>query len=197
MKTIYNIYENLKNTYSGLLKGMEDTLASGVKDAKDILNSPKEKLIRIVSKASGMSDKETFIFREIIDLQVQQYGNWCLCYIPKTTKANLIVASDKKLKMKDFQGFSENKKEYDFRCSMDRMFIESGSNMAFDKETKEAVCMISPKVYELNNKVKAIWLGNAIMYMYGDLLYIVINDTLRLPLRFGSQLYAGVDLASV
>lgn len=197
MKTIYNIYEALKNTYSGLLKGMDDTLASGAKDAKDILNSPKEKLIRIVSKASDMSDKETFIFREIIDSQVQQYGNWCLCYLPKTTKANLIVTSDKKLKMKDFVGFSESKREYDFRCSMDRMHIESGCGRAFDKETKEAVCMISPKVYELNNNVKAIWLGNAIMYMYRDILYIVINDTLRLPLMFGQQLYAGVDLASI
>ena len=77
------------------------------------------------------------------------------------------------------------------------MFIESGSNRAFDKETKEAVCMISPKVYALNSNVKAIWLGNAIMYMYRDLLYIVINDTLRFPLRFGSQLYSGVDLTSV
>ena len=197
MNTIYNIYETLKNTYSGLLAGQDSTLSAGNKNVQHVLNSPKEKLIRIVSKASDMSDKETSIFRKIIDSNVQQYGNWCLCYIPKTTKANLIVASDKKLKMKDFQGFSENKKEYDFRCSMDRMFIESGSGRAFDKETKEAVCMISPKVYELNNKVKAIWLGNAIMYMYRDLLYIVINDTLRLPLRFGSQLYAGVDLASV
>ena len=197
MNTIYNIYETLKNTYSGLLAGQDSTLSAGNKNVQHVLNSPKEKLIRIVSKASEMTDKEASIFREIIDSNVQQYGNWCLCYIPKTTKANLIVASDKKLKMKDFQGFSENKKEYDFRCSMDRMFIESGSGRAFDKETKEAVCMISPKVYELNNKVKAIWLGNAIMYMYRDLLYIVINDTVRLPLRFGSQLYAGVDLASV
>jgi hypothetical protein len=197
MNTIYNIYGTLKNTYSGLLAGQDNTLSMGNKNAKDILNSPKEKLIRIVSKASEMTDKETSIFRNIVNSHIQQYGNWCLCYIPKTTKANLIVASNRKLKVKDFQGFSENKKEYDFRCSMDRMFIESGSGRAFDKETKEAVCMISPKVYELNNNVKTIWLGNAIMYMYRDLLYIVINDTLRLPLRFGSQLYAGVDLASV
>lgn len=197
MNTIYNIYETLKSTYSGLLAGQDSTLSAGNKNVQHVLNSPKEKLIRIVSKASGMTDKEVSIFREIVDSNVQQYGNWCLCYFPKTTKANLIVASDKKLKMKDFQGFSENKKEYDFRCSMDRMFIESGSNRAFDKETKEAVCMISPKVYELNNKIKAIWLGNAIMYMYRDLVYIIINDTVRLPLRFGPQLYAGVDLASV
>lgn len=197
MNTIYNIYEALKNTYSGLLAGQDSTLNMGDKNAKDILNSPKEKLIRIVSKASEMSDKETLIFREIVDSHVQQYGNWCLCYLPKTTKANLIVASDKKLKAKDFIGFSENKREYDFRCSMDRMHIESGCGRAFDKEIKEAVCMISPKVYELNSNVKAIWLGNAIMYMYRDLLYIVINDTLRLPLVFGQQLYAGVDLASV
>lgn len=197
MNTIYNIYEALKNTYSGLLAGQDSTLNMGDKNAKDILNSPKEKLIRIVSKASEMTDKESFIFREIIDYNIQQYGNWCLCYIPKTTKANLIVASNKKLKMKDFQGFSENKREYDFRCSMDRMFIESGSNKAFDKDTKDAIWMSSPKVYELNNNVKAIWLGNAIMYMYRDLLYIVINDTIRMPLRFGQQLYAGVDLASI
>jgi hypothetical protein len=197
MNTIYNIYEALKNTYSGLLAGQDSTLSMGDKNAKEILNSPKEKLIRIVSKASEMTDKETFIFREIIDSNVQQYGNWCLCYIPKTTKANLIVASDKKLKMKDFQGFSENKREYDFRCSMDRMFIESGSNKAFDKDTKDAILMSSPKVYELNSNVKAILLGNAIMYMYRDLLYIVINDIIRMPLRFGQQLYAGVDLASI
>ena len=197
MNTIYNIYETLKNTYSGLLAGQDSTLSMGDKNAKDILNSPKEKLIRIVSKASEMTDKETSIFREIVDSYIQKYGNWCLCYIPKTTKANLIVASDKKLKVKDFQGFSENKKEYDFRCSMDRMHIESGSGRAFDRETIDAVCMISPKVYALNNNVKAIWLGHAIMYMYGSLLYIVINDTLRLPLRFGHQLYAGVDLAAV
>lgn len=197
MNSIYNIYEALKNTYNGLLAGQDSTLNMGDKNAKDILNSPKEKLIRIVSKASEMTDKETFIFREMIDSHVQQYGNWCLCYIPKTTKANLIVVSNKKLKLKDFVGFSESKREYDFRCSMDRMHIESGCGRAFDKETKEAACMISPKVYELNSNVKAIWLGNAIMYMYRDLLYIVINDTLRLPLRFGSQLYAGIDLASV
>ena len=197
MNTIYNIYDALKNTYSGLLAGQDSTLSMGDKNAKDILNSPKEKLIRIVSKASEMTDKESFIFREIIDSNIQQYGNWCLCYIPKTTKANLIVASNKKLKMKDFVGFSENKREYDFRCSMDRMFIESGSNKAFDKDTKNAIWMSSPKIYEINNNVKAIWLGNAIMYMYRDLLYIVINDTLRLPLRFGQQLYAGVDLAAV
>lgn len=197
MNSIYSTYEALKNTYNGLLAGQDSTLSIGNKNAQIVLNSPKEKLIRIVSKAGEMSDKETSIFREIVNSQVQQYGNWCLCYIPKTTKANLIVASDKKLKMKDFQGFSENKKEYDFRCSMDRMFIESGSNKAFDKDTKDAIWMISPKVYELNNKIKAIWLGNAIMYMYRDLLYIVINDTVRLPLRFGPQLYAGVDLAAV
>lgn len=197
MNSIYSTYEALKNTYNGLLAGQDSTLSIGNKNAQIVLNSPKEKLIRIVSKAGEMSDKETSIFRGIVNSQVQQYGNWCLCYIPKTTKANLIVASDKKLKMKDFQGFSENKKEYDFRCSMDRMFIESGSNKAFDKDTKDAIWMISPKVYELNNKIKAIWLGNAIMYMYRDLLYIVINDTVRLPLRFGPQLYAGVDLAAV
>lgn len=194
MKSIYNIYERL---YNGLLGGMDKTIASGNKIVKDVLNSPKEKLIRIVSKASKMTDKETAIFRDLIDLHVQKYGNWCLCYLPKTTKANLIVASDKKLRAKDFIGFSENKKEYDFRCSMDRMFIESGSGRAFDKETKEAVCMISPKIYELNNNVKALWLGDSIMYMYNDLIYIVINDTLRIPLRFGPQLYAGVDLTAI
>lgn len=197
MNSIYSIYEGLKNTYGGLLAGQDATLSSGVKIAKEVLNSPKEKLIRIVSKASKMTDKEAAIFRDIIDLHVHKYGNWCLCYLPKTTKANLIVASDKKLKTKDFIGFSENKKEYDFRCSMDRMFIESGSNRAFDKETKEAVCMISPKIYDLNSNVKALWLGDSIMYMYNDLIYIVINDTLRIPLRFGPHLYAGVDLTAI
>ena len=80
---------------------------------------------------------------------------------------------------------------------MDRMFIESSCGRAFDKETKEAVCMISPKIYELNNDVKAVWLGNAIMYMYRELLYIVINDTLRIPLRFGPQWHYGVDLSAI
>ena len=190
MKTIYNVYE-------GLLAGQDATLNSGVKIAKDVLNSPKEKLIRIVSKASEMTDKETTTFREIIESQMLAYGNGCLCYFPKTTKANLIVASNKKLKMKDFIGFSENTKEYNFRCSMDRMHIESGSCRAFDKETKEAVCMISPKIYELNNDVKAVWLGNAIIYMYRELIYIVINDTLRIPLRFGPQWHYGIDLAAI
>ena len=190
MKTIYNVYE-------GLLAGQDTTLNSGAKIARDVLNSPKEKLIRIVSKASEMTDKETTIFREIIESQMRTYGNWCLCYFPKTTKANLMVASNKKLNAKDYIVFSENTKEYNFRCSMDRMHIESGSGRAFDKETKEAVCMISPKVYELNSDVKAIWLGNAIMYTYRDLLYIVINDTLRMPLRFGPQWHYGVDLAAI
>jgi hypothetical protein len=197
MNTIYNIYEALKNTYSGLLAGQDSTLSMGDKNVKDILNSPKEKLIKIVSRASEMSNKETFIFREIIDSNIQQYGKWCLCYLPKTTKANLIVASDKKLKMKDFVGFHENKREYDFRCSMDRMHIESGCGIAFDKETKEAVCMISPKVYEINSNVKAIQLGKAILYMYRNFIYIVINDTLRMPLSFGDKLYDGVDLSAV
>lgn len=197
MNTIYNIYEALKNTYSGLLAGQDSTLSMGDKNAKDILNSPKEKLIRIVSKASEMSDKETFIFREMIDSNIQQYGNWCLCYIPKTTQANLIVASDKKLKMKDFVGFSENKREYDFRCSMDRMYIDSASDKAFDKDTKDAIWIRGPKIYEINSNVKAIQLGKAIMYMYRDLLYIVIDDSIRMPLKFGDQLHSGVDLASV
>lgn len=197
MNTIYNIYEALKNTYSGLLAGQDSTLSMGDKNAKDILNSPKEKLIRIISTASNMNSKDPVIFREIIDSYIQEYGNWCLCYIPKTTKANLIVASDKKLKMKDFQGFSENKKEYDFRCSIERMYIDSASDKAFDRETKNAIWIRGPKIYEINSNVKAIRLGKAIMYMYNDLLYIVIDDSIRMPLRFGQQLYAGVDLASI
>jgi hypothetical protein len=77
------------------------------------------------------------------------------------------------------------------------MHIESGCGIAFDKETKEAVCMISPKVYEINSNVKAIQLGKAILYMYRNFIYIVINDTLRMPLSFGDKLYDGVDLASI
>ena len=41
MNTIYNIYEALKNTYSGLLAGQDSTLSVGNKNVNHVLNSPK------------------------------------------------------------------------------------------------------------------------------------------------------------
>jgi hypothetical protein len=187
MNSIYSIYEGLKNTYGGLLAGQDTTLNSGVKIAKEVYNSSKERLIRILSYAAQMNENESFILRNILNEYFQRYGAYTLCYFPKTLRSSLIVASDKKLKIKDFAGFSENSKEYNFRCSMEHMYIDAASGRAFDKETKNTVAIISPKVYELNNKVSAVQLGDAIIYRYDNLLYVLINDTLRIPLRFSSN----------
>lgn len=195
MKTIYSIYERLHNVYNGLLSGMEDTLSAGDATAKDIYNSLKEKLIRIVVASSNMTDREAIIFRNLLNDMIQQYGYKALCYFPKTLQSSLIVASDRKLKSKDFYKFPANTKEYNFRCSMEYMYIESASQYAFDKETIEKINNNKGSFYQINNKVRAIRLGNAIIYQYGDILYIIVNNVHRIVLRITDNLVANyIDL---
>ena len=191
MKTIYNIYERM---YNGILAGMDDTLRAGDVAVKNVYNSPKEKLIRIIVAASHMTDRETILLRSLFN-DVMKYGNQAICFLPKKLQSSLIVASNRKLKLKDFEGFSVNTKESDFRCSIEHLYIETASGYAFDRETIDAIKSNKDSFYQINNKVRAIQLGNALIYQYNEIIYMIIDDTYRLVMRItNNQSINNVDL---
>ena len=191
MKTIYNIYERM---YNGILAGMDDTLRAGDVAVKNVYNSPKEKLIRIIVAASHMTDREAIVLRSLFN-DAMKYGNHAICFLPKKLQSSLIVASNRKLKSKDFEGFSINTKEYDFRCSMEHMYIQAASGYAFDKETIDAIKHNNGSFYQINNKVRAIQLGNALIYHYNEIIYIIIDEIYRVVLCLtNNQSMYNVDL---
>ena len=64
MNTIYSIYERL---YNSILAPIDDNIEQGEENAKAVLRTYKEKLIKIVSLAGGLNDDESIAFRKMID----------------------------------------------------------------------------------------------------------------------------------
>ena len=181
MNSIYNIYERL---YNGLLAGMDDTMSRGDKVAMNIYNSFKEKLIRIVHQAGQLSDQEIVTFRSIINDMMRDGYHYAVCPMPSQLQSSLIAASKRKLSKHDFAGFLTSKKEYDFRCSLEYMHLDScAPNTLNTHQLIDELRSHKNRFKILNKKVRTIALGNAIIYQEGRLMYITIDETYRIIIR--------------
>lgn len=172
----------MKSLYNSILGSMEDSLDKGLDDANKIMNSFKERYIKIISLAANMADKEINKFRDIVN-DLTKNEKYILCYIPQRIRDNLTVLSKRKLSKPDFNGFFPGVKEYEFQCSMEYLAIELAdtnmNNMVIDAKNK-------PGTIVKGNKFNVIYLGNATIIFGDHLIYTIIKSNLytRVIARF-------------
>ena len=188
MKNIYDIYnvneQRLRphQVYNGILADMDDTLDSGDKEAELIEQSYKEKLIHIITAAGRMSKNDEHILRDIFnDIEKQSKHDHVICQIPKVLKDRLIVCSKRKLTNADFDGLPDDVREYSFQVNLEYVSIENDESrinlLRLNAKDK-------PGKYVHGKNVDVIVLGNALIIRHNEVLYILIDNTWRMVIRF-------------
>ena len=168
MKDIYNIYESL-------LDDIDNTMKNGKSDIEEYLDTQPEKFVKIVSLAGGFNTDERVIFRDLINAVVGD--EFMECHIPKKLRDLLIVASKRKLKVKDFELFGKSEDAYNRFCNSVYNMIQS---KALINDIKQDINKTPGKVVTDPRGVRAIKLGNAIIFFYSKYIYIKIKDTHRI-----------------
>ena len=181
MSTIYNIYERL---YNGLLAPIDDNIKQGEENAKAVLRTYKEKLIRIVSLAGGLNDGESIIFRKMIDDAIKTSGTtMARCYMDKKLISGLIVCSGRQLTNDDFYGFAINTKEYNYQVSAYHVYFDTSVKPSLDILQSEAKHNKGKFVYSDNTRARCICLSdNTYIFQEDCLLFIKIKNQFRLGL---------------
>lgn len=179
MNTIYNIYERL---YNGILSPIDDNIEQGEENAKAVLRTYKEKLIKIVSLAGGLNDSESVIFRKMIDDGVKISGTTTArCYMDKKLISGLIVCSGRQLTNDDFYGFAINPKEYNYQVSTSHIYFDTTIKPGLDILQSEAKHNKGKFVYSDNSSARCICLGdNTYIFQEDYLLFIKIKNQFRL-----------------
>lgn len=182
MNTIYSIYERL---YNSILAPIDDNIEQGEENAKAVLRTYKEKLIKIVSLAGGLNDDESIAFRKMIDDAVKISGTTTAkCYMDKKLISGLIVCSSKQLTSDDFYGFAINPKEYSYQVSMSHVYFDTTCKNGIDGLQNEAKNNKGKFVYSDDNRARCMCLGNY-TYIFHDegLLFIKIKNSFRLVIN--------------
>lgn len=181
MNTIYNIYERL---YNGILAPIDDTIEQGEENAKAVLRTYKEKLIKIVSLSGGLNDSESVIFRKMIDDAVKSSGTTTArCYMDKKLISGLIVCSGRQLTNDDFYGFAINTKEYNYQVSAYHVYFDTSVKPSLDVLQSEAKSNKGKFAYSDNNRARCICLGdNTYIFQDNYMLFIKIKNQFRLGL---------------
>lgn len=189
MKNIYDIYEKLHNVYHSILDDIEDNIAGGEKTAQDVLNTYKEKIIKIVTFAARMTDKETQMFRQMFEDAIKTEGTTLAhCYMDNKLKYYLINLSKRTLTVDDLDIFPVNNKEYSFACSSAHVYLDYqiGVDVGVDGLGDRARKDRGQFVYG-NNDVKCIQLGNAIIYQQRGYFYIKFCNTHRWVINISNK----------
>ena len=168
MKDIYNIYESL-------LDDIDNTMKNGKSDIEEYLDTQPEKFVKIVSLSGGFNTDERVIFRDLINAVVGD--EFMECHIPKKLRDLLIVASKRKLKVKDFELFGKSEDAYNRFCNSVYNMIQS---KVLINDIKQDINKTPGKVVTDPRGVRAIKLGNAIIFFYSKYIYIKIKDTHRI-----------------
>jgi hypothetical protein len=179
MNTIYDIYERL---YNGILAPIDDNIEQGEENAKAVLRTYKEKLIKIVSLSGGLNDDESVIFRKMIDDAIKTSGTTTArCYMDKKLISGLIVCSGRQLTNDDFYGFAINPKEYNFHVSTLHIYFDTTIKPGLDILQSEARRNKGKFVYADNNRARCICLGdNTYIFQDDYLLFIKIKNQFRM-----------------
>ena len=116
MNTIYNIYEEL---YNSILDKTNKKVGSASKVVKNVMDSYKERFIKIITLAAQLNESQEDIFRNMVEDAISCHNaNYIECQIPKDLMGYLINSSKNQLTPADFKGFPNNKKEWEFRTSI-------------------------------------------------------------------------------
>lgn len=184
MKTIYNIYEN--NYYNSILGKTTDKVKTVKNDIINDMNSFKERFIKIVSLAGQLNDRQESVFREFVnDCIAYENGKYIHCYFPTSIINHLIVSSGKKLTKRDFIGFPNNKRDYEFTLGMWYMHFNTISTDL--TSTKYLYGLPENTVQTFNNNYRVIRLGKVAIIHKDNILYIWIDKVHRIFAMFDNS----------
>ena len=190
MNTIYNIYEDM---YNSILSKTSTKVNDAPSMVNGIMNSYKERFIKIIAKSARLTDKQEDLFREMIDSAIlYQNSKYITCAFPKTLIGYLIASSNKTLKKEDFRGFSTSKKEWDFDTDLWRMhFLTIDERLNLKDLLKIPENQIFNYTYDVVRFGKTVVIrGNSTIYVWVDGLHKVVawmskeNDNKTRPLDY-------------
>ena len=189
----------MKNLYNSILSDIDDIIDTGDKEMDRISQTPRERFIKIISKAGKLSDKNTVIFRNLVeDSTMNKTHNDISCFIPNKLITTLIKLSDNTLNKTDFKNFPNSSKEHNFRCSWDYMHFESLyenegykiSDIIAQAEFKPGKPVI---INTADYKITCIKLNNALIIQCRNLMYIRL-DVHRLCVRMLNSFRVGFSI---
>lgn len=189
----------MKDLYNSILADIDNTIEDGDKEMDRISNTPRERFIKIISEAGGLSSKNINILRDLIEAATRnKKHNYISCFIPAKLKTVLIKKSNNKLTMDDFKNFPKDNKEYSFRCSWDYTHLEalySNGGYNITDIIKQAESQNGkPITLDCDGKeITCVKLNDVLAIQTGDLLYLKI-DTYRLIVRMFNCFRVGFSI---
>jgi hypothetical protein len=189
----------MKDLYNSILADIDNTIEDGDKEMDRISNTPRERFIKIISEAGGLSSKNINILRDLIEAATRnKKHNYISCFIPDKLKTVLIKKSSNKLTMADFKNFPKDNKEYSFRCSWDYTHLEalySNGGYNITDIIKQAESQNGkPITLDCDGKeITCVKLNDVLAIQTGDLLYLKI-DTYRLIVRMFNCFRVGFSI---
>ena len=170
MKNIYNIYESL-------LGDIESAMEKGQSVMDNYLSTVEERIINIITLTGDLNIKETIILRDLITQIKSTGGEDLISHFPTKLRDMLIVASKRKLKVKDFKNLGSSIDAYGRYCNTVYNLLQSSCDI---KSMKAAINETPGKLISGSHGVKAVKLGNAIIFVYKRYMYVKIKDIHRI-----------------
>lgn len=174
MNTIYNIYEDMYNSILSKTSTKVDNAPSVV---RGIMESYKERFIKIIVKSARLNDKQEDIFRDMVESAIRyRNSKYISCTFPKTLVGYLIASSNKTLKKEDFRGFPTVKREWDFDTDMYRMhFLTMDDRLNLKDLLKIPENQVVNYTYDVVRFGKTVVIkGNEVIYVWVDGLHKVV-----------------------
>lgn len=168
MNTIYNIYEDMYNSILSKTSTKVDNASSVV---RGIMESYKERFIKIIVKSARLNDKQEDIFRDMVESAIRyQNAKYISCTFPKTLVGYLIASSNKTLKKEDFRGFSTVKREWDFDTDMYRMHF-----LTMDDRLNLKDLLKIPENQVINYTYDVVRFGKTVVIRGNDVIYVWVD----------------------
>lgn len=174
MNTIYNIYEDM---YNSILSKTSTKIDNAPSVVRGIMESYKERFIKIIVKSARLNDKQEDIFRDMVESAIRyRNSKYISCTFPKTLVGYLIASSNKTLKKEDFRGFSTVKREWDFDTDMWRMhFLTMDDRLNLKDLLKIPENQVVNYTYDVVRFGKTVVIkGNDVIYVWVDGLHKVV-----------------------
>lgn len=168
MNTIYNIYEDMYNSILSKTSTKVDTAKTVV---RDVMESYKERYIKIIVEAARLNDEQEDIFRDMVEDAIRCEGaKYIGCQFPKSLVGYLIAASDKKLTKTDFRGFSSSQRDWEFSVDTWRMHFVTVDPKLNLKDLSKI-----PENEVLNYTYDVVRFGKTIVVRAKTLIYVWID----------------------
>lgn len=173
MKDIYNIYESL-------LGDIENSMARGQAVMDTYLDTVEERIINIITLASNLNMKESIILRDMIAQIEREGGEDLISHFPTKLRDMLIAVSKRKLKVRDFKNLRSSIEAYDKYCNTVYNLLQS---KVLINDIKQDINKTPGKVVTDPRGVQAVKLGDAIIFVYKQYMYIKIKDIHRIVIE--------------